>query len=321
VRELPKNFVNKSSLPAKGNALSDAVADNLRSGRRTVFAGMLANATLAVVKIASGIIGHSYVLIADGIESTLDIAGSIVTWAGLKLAAKPPDDGHPYGHGKAEPIAGIIVSLSVIGAALGLGVQSVRKISTAHHPPAAFTLFVLITVILIKELLYRFVVRVGEKTQSTAVKADAWHHRSDALTSAAAFIGISIALIGGPRYASADNWAALFACALIASNGYRLFAPALSEVMDTAPSKEMDALVRRVAAGVPGVAEVEQCRIRKMGLAFYVDLHAGVDADISVRDGHRIAHEVKDAVRKSNPSIVDVLVHIEPAGGVRLGKG
>jgi cation diffusion facilitator family transporter len=302
----------------KENALSDAVADDLQSGSRTVFAGMLANVALAVIKVASGLLGHSYVLIADGIESTLDIAASLVIWGGLKLAAKPADDTHPYGHGKAEPIAAIVVSLGVIGAAVALAVQSVRKISTAHHPPAAFTLLVLVIVILIKELLYRFVVRVGERTQSTALKADAWHHRSDALTSAAAFIGISIALLGGPRYASADNWAALLACALIASNGLRQFAPAFSEVMDTAPSKEMEAFVRKVASGVPGVVDVEQCRIRKMGLAFYVDLHAGVDADISVRDGHRIAHEVKDALRQSNPSIVDVLVHIEPAGGVGL---
>ncbi len=302
-------------------AVSDSVADDFRSGSRTVFAGMLANVALAVIKIASGLLGHSYVLIADGIESTLDIAASLVIWGGLKLAARPADDSHPYGHGKAEPIAAIVVSLAVIGAALGLAVQSVRKISTAHHPPAAFTLLVLVAVILIKELLYRFVVRVGERTHSTALKADAWHHRSDALTSAAAFIGISIALLGGPRYASADNWAALLACALIASNGLRQFAPAFSEVMDTAPSKEMEAFVRKVAEAVPGVVDVEQCRIRKMGLAFYVDLHAGVDADISVRDGHRIAHEVKDALRHSNPSIVDVLVHIEPTGGADEAKG
>lgn len=296
------------------DAPTAVVTGNLESGRRTVFAGMLANVGLAAAKITAGVLGNSYVLIADGIESTLDITGSLVIWAGLKLAAKPPDESHPYGHGKAEPIAAIVVSLAVIGAAIGLAFLSVRKISEPRPQPAYFTLPILVVVILAKELLYRYVVRKGERTQSTALKADAWHHRGDALTSGAAFIGISIALLGGPKYANADDWAALFACALIAFNGCRTLAPALWEVMDTAPPGNMDDSVRQVAAAVPGVVEIDQCRIRKMGVAFYVDLHAKVDADITVREGHRIAHSVKDALRRSNPSIVDVLVHIEPAG-------
>jgi len=174
----------------------------------------------------------------------------------------------------------------------------------------------LIVVVFIKEALFRVVSRVARHAQSTAMNADALHHRSDALTSAAAFIGISIALFGkqtGRAWESADDWAALFACGLIAFNGVHLLRPALAELMDTAPPREVVERVRESAGAVPGVVEIEQCRVRKMGLEFYVDLHVGVNGNISVREGHNIAHRVKDAVRGAQPVIADVLVHIEPA--------
>jgi cation diffusion facilitator family transporter len=282
------------------------------TGERLALFGVAVNFVLAATKIVAGVLGHSYVLIADGVESSIDIFGSLVIWFGLKVAAEPPDEEHPYGHGKAEPLAAIVVSLSVIAAALGLAVQSVREIVTPHHPPAPFTLIVLIVVIAIKEVLFRKVAHAAEQLGSSAVKTDAWHHRSDAITSAGAFIGISIALIGGEGWASADDWAALFTCTLIGYNGWRLLHPALHEVMDTAPPAELLQSVRTTAGGVPGVADVEKCRIRKMGLEFYVDIHIGVHAEIPVREGHRIGHEVKDAIRAANPAIADVLVHIEP---------
>lgn len=285
---------------------------NLESGANLALAGIVVNAVLAGVKIASGIIGHSYVLIADGIESGLDIFGSLVIWFGLKVAAEPPDDEHPYGHGKAEPVAAIVVSLMVMGAALALAVQSVREIVTPHHAPAPFTLVVLVVVVIVKETLFRRVIQTGHEIGSAAVKTDAWHHRSDAITSVAAFIGISIALLGGPGWEPADDWAALLACGLIGYNGWRLLLPALREAMDSAPPRELENDVRRVAAGVPGVVNVEKCRIRKMGLEYYVDMHIGVNAAITVREGHRIGHEVKDAIRAAKSEIADVLVHIEP---------
>ena len=286
---------------------------NLQSGARIALLGMVINAALAVAKIVAGVLGNAYVLIADGIESTLDIAGSVVIWGGLKFAARPPDATHPYGHGKAEPVAAAIVATSVIAAAVALAVQSAREIVTPHHAPAPFTLIVLIAVVLVKELLYRSVIRLGRNVESTAVQTDAWHHRSDALTSLAAFVGISIALLGGDGWESADDWAALFACGLIAVNGVRLLWPAAHEIMDTAPRGEMSDKVRAAAATVPGVVEVEKCLLRKMGLHFYVDLHVGVDGAISVRDGHDIAHEVKSAIQAMDPRIADVLVHVEPA--------
>jgi len=274
---------------------------------------MIVNLIFAAAKILGGLFGNAYVLIADGIESTLDIAGSFVIWGGLRLAARPPDETHPYGHGKAEPIAASVVAFGVLAAAIGLAVQSVREILTPHHGPAPFTLAILIVVIAVKEILFRYVNRVGQNVESTAVQTDAWHHRSDALTSAAAFIGISVALIGGEGWQSADDWAALFACAVIGANGIRLLRPAFQEIMDTAPPGQIVNMVRDVARSVPGVRDVEKCLVRKMGLNFYADLHVKVNGNISVRDGHRLAHEVKHAIQQADTRIVDVLVHIEPA--------
>ena len=284
-----------------------------RTGARVALLGLVINVAFATVKIAAGIIGHAYVLIADGIESALDIGGSIVIWGGLTVAARPPDQTHPYGHGKAEPIAAIVVALGVLVAAIGLAIESVREILTPHHGPAPFTLAILVVVIAVKEILFRYVNRVGKEFESTAVQTDAWHHRSDALTSAAAFIGISTALIGGERWQSADDWAALFACAVIGANGVRLLLPAFHEIMDTAPRARIVRAICAVAISVPGVVEVEKCRARKMGLDFYVDLHAQVDGNISVHEGHEIAHRVKAAIQQNNPRVADVLVHIEPA--------
>ena len=289
----------------------------MQRGARVALGGMMVNVVLAAAKISAGLFGNSYVLIADGIESALDIAGSAVIWGGLKFASRPPDRTHPYGHGKAEPLAAGLVAMGVLLASIALAIQSVREIFTPHHGPAPFTLVVLIVVIVVKESLYRFVIRLGKDVESTAVKTDAWHHRADALTSMAAFVGISIALIGGEKWYSADDWAALFACAVIAMNGWKLLFPALHEMLDTAPRGEIVATIQQAAASVPGVLNVEKCLVRKMGIFYYVDLHVGVDSAISVRDGHDIAHQVKDAIKRTDARIADVLVHIEPADSDR----
>jgi cation diffusion facilitator family transporter len=286
---------------------------NLQTGANVALLGFMVNVALASAKIVAGLIGHAYVLVADGIESALDVGGSIVIWGGLTVAARPPDKSHPYGHGKAEPIAAVVVALGVLGAALAIAIQSVREIFRPHHAPAPWTLAVLIVAVVVKESLFRYVIRLGRKVESTAVKTDAWHHRIDAMTSIAAFIGISLALIGGNRWRSADDWAALVACVLIGANGYRLARPAFFEIMDTAPRGKFIRSIRRIARSVPGVIEVEKCRARKMGLDFYVDLHVGVDGKISVHEGHEIAHQVKSAIQQSDSRIVDVLVHVEPA--------
>jgi len=281
-------------------------------GSRLALIGVSVNLLLAIIKIATGILGHCYALIADGIESTLDIFSSLAIWFGLKVAAEPPDESHPYGHGKAEPLASVAVALAIIGASIALAFKSIQEINTPSHPPALFTLGVLIVVILVKETLFHKVARAAQQLGSGAVKTEAWHHRSDAITSAGAFIGISIAIFAGPGWEAADKWSALFTCAIIAFNGWGVLVPAIQEIMDTAPPKEVMEGVRLVALRVHGVINVEKCRLRKMGADFYADIHIGVDAELSVREGHRISHDVKDAIRHANPAMADVLVHIEP---------
>ena len=275
--------------------------------------GAVVNTGLSVVKILAGVFGRSYALIADGIESSLDIVSSLVIWGGLRYATKEPDRDHPYGHGKAEPISALIASTALTGAALGLAVLSVRELRAPEHAmPSVVGLVVVVVVVVIKEFMFRRVAAVGEAIGSQAMRADAWHHRSDAMTSVAALVGILVARVGGPGWERADAWAALFACAVIGFNGYKLVVPALAEIMDTAPDPEIVQTVRQTAEAVPGVATVEQCRVRKMGLEFYVDLHVGVEGTISVAAGHEIAHRVKDAVRTVEPRVADALVHIEP---------
>ena len=270
------------------------------------------NAVLCLAKITAGLIGHSYALVADGFESLLDIVSSLLIWGGLKVAALPPDSTHPYGHGKAEPVAGILGSVMILGAGGVLAFESIRAISAPRTPPAPYTLLVLVVVVVVKELHSRRVRKLARETSSMAMEADAMHHRTDAITSAAALVGITVALIGGRQYAAADSWAALFACAIIAYNGLLIFWPSLSDLMDTAPPKNIELQVRNASLEVKGVAETEQCRVRKMGLEYYVDLHVKVDGSMSVTEGHEIAHLVKDAVRNAVPEVADVLVHIEP---------
>ena len=292
---------------------------SVKPGLLAAGVGMAVNILLAIIKIVSGILGNSYALVADGIESTADIVSSLVVLTGLKISTLPADEDHPYGHGKAEPIAGVVVAVALLAAAVFIAVQSIREIITPHHAPAWFTLLVLALVITIKETLFRFVFKVGAELTSTAVKGDAWHHRSDAITSAAAFIGISIALLGGEGYESADDWAALLACAVILFNGYRIFRAALNEIMDAAPPNPLQTEIREIACAVPGVVRIEKCRIRKSGLGLLVEIHVEVDGELTVRRGHEIAHEVSDHLKASSLSVQHVVVHVEPA--LELGTG
>lgn len=294
----------------KANPRNDKNA--VKRGLKTTLIGIIASFFLAAIKIFTGIVGNSYALIADGIESLTDIFTSSIVLTGLYFAAKPADEDHPYGHGKAEPFAGVAVSLGIFVAAIIIIVQSLYEIITPHHAPASFTLIVLVLVIVIKESLFRFVIKVGTSVNSIAVKSDAWHHRSDAITSAAAFIGISIALLGGEGYESADDFAALFASVIIIINAYRIFKPALFELLDTAPPTQVVQKVRGVAGKVENVMGIDKCFVRKMGFDYFVDIHVLVDANLPVFKGHEIAHKVKDELMKEYSNISDVLVHIEP---------
>lgn len=285
----------------------------LQTGLRATFLGLAVNVVLAGIKLAAGLIGHSHALVADAVESLADIFSSLIVWRGLVVAAEPADEDHPYGHGKAEPIATAVVSVILLLAALWIAATAMAEIKHPHQSPAPFTLGVLAVVVLIKETLFRFVLRQSTVVESTAVSADAWHHRSDAITSLAAAIGISIALIGGKGFEAADDVAAVAAAAVIAFNGWHLLRPALNELMDRSPSRDMVERIRRIAEAVPGVEAVEKCMARKMGHQYYVDMHVEVDPEMTVKQSHLIAHEVKNKVRSQIERVRDVLVHIEPA--------
>ncbi|GAB4020419.1 cation diffusion facilitator family transporter [Spirosoma koreense] len=281
-------------------------------GRKTTLIGIAVSIALLLIKGTAGWLGHSYALIADAIESGTDVVTSSFVWLGLWVAARRPDENHPYGHGKAEPLAAIVVSLALLGAAILIAVESIRNIQVPHEIPAPFTLAVLAGVVIVKEVLFRRIAQVGAETESSAVKADAWHHRSDAITSLTAFVGISIALIGGPGYESADDWAALLASGFIVFNAYHIFRPSFGEIMDESPAGDWKAELEAIALTVPNVSRVEKCLVRKTGFDYFVDMHVQVPEHLTVRQGHDIAHAVKRKIMAKKPAIYDVLIHIEP---------
>lgn len=279
---------------------------------KATYFSIFGNIGLAIIKWLAGFFGNSYALIADAIESTTDIFSSFLVLLGLKYASRPPDKNHPYGHGRIEPlITFLIVGFLIISATL-IAYESIEKIKTPHALPKAWTLIVLGLIILWKEASYQLVMRRSKETNSSSLKADAWHHRSDAITSVAAFIGISIALILGKGYESADDWAALFASGLIFYNGYQIVRPALGEIMDENLYDDVIAIIREKSLQVDGVMDTEKCFVRKAGMKYHVDLHIEVDAEMTVRDSHKVAHDLKDYLQAEIPELDQILIHVEP---------
>lgn len=289
------------------------VSRNQQKAISTTYLSIAGNTFVAIIKWITGLLGNSYGLIADAIESTCDIFSSFLVLFGLKYSAKPADKNHPYGHGKMEPVLTFVVTGFLITSATIIVFQSIQNIRTPHELPAKFTLIVLGVIIVAKELFYRKVKKSGEATNSSLLKADAWHHRSDAITSLAVFIGILIAIVMGKGYETADDWAALFAAGFIYYNSFLIFRPALGEIMDEHFYDDLIDEIRKISATVSGIIDTEKCFVRKSGLTYHVDLHAIVDANITVKEGHEIAHRLEDELKKSIPDIADVLVHIEPS--------
>lgn len=292
------------------------MSDSIR-GIRAAQTGLIVNALLVAAKLIAGVLGNTYALVADAVESAADIFSSLIVWGGLAIAAQPADEDHPYGHGKAEALAAAVVSLMLLAAALGIAIQAVREIRTPHHTPAPWTLVVLVAVIAIKWLLARRVHAIGFDIGSTAVKADAFHHLSDAFTSAAAFIGITVAVVGsrwrgGSGWESADDWAALFAAGIIAYNAVSILRPAMHDLMDRMPGEEVVGPIRRAAESVPGVLAVEKLAVRRSGLALHASIHVQADPQMSLEAAHRLGGRVKAAMRREVPTLNDVLVHMEP---------
>ncbi|HEY9153486.1 MAG TPA: cation diffusion facilitator family transporter [Opitutaceae bacterium] len=291
-----------------------AAKNRAQQSAAIVARGILLNALLAIVKIAGGIVGHTYALIADGVESLLDVFSSSLVWAGLQVASQPPDQEHPYGHGKAESVAGLAVSALIFLAAAWVGEHACHEIVTPHRGPHWGTLPLLAVVVALKIYFSRRVTSASRESGATTMAIESWHHASDALTSAAAFIGISIAVIGGKGYETADDWAALVACVIILWNGVGFLKKSFNDLMDVAAPEETERAIRVVVESVSGVRGVEQLRVRKSGLSLLVDIHVEVDGNLSVREGHDIAGAVKHRLLgETGLHVTDVLVHIEPA--------
>lgn len=279
---------------------------------KATYFSIIGNTFLALIKGFAGVFGNSYALIADAIESTTDIFASFLVLFGLKYSSRPADENHPYGHGRAEPLITFLVVGILITSATIIAYESISNIGVPHELPKPFTLFVLAGIIIWKEISFRHVMKKSIETNSSSLKADAWHHRSDAITSVAAFIGISIALFFGKGYESADDWAALMASGFILYNSYKIFRPALGEIMDEHLYDDLVEKIRLVAITVDGIIGTEKCFIRKAGMKYHVDLHAIVDANISVREGHDLAHLLKDTLRNEIIELGHVLIHVEP---------
>lgn len=279
---------------------------------KTAYFSIFSNFCLALIKGVAGFFGNSYALIADAIESTTDVFSSILVLLGIRYSSRPADENHPYGHGKIEPLITFVIVGFLITSAVVIAYESCKNIFTPHALPKSWTLYVLGAIIAWKEASYHIVLHKSKQINSTVLKADAWHHRSDAITSIAAFIGISIALIFGKGYEAADDWAALLASFFILYNSYRIFRPALSEIMDENTYEDIIKQVRAVATTVDGVIDTEKCYVRKSGVYYYIDLHATVDGNATVKKGHDISHRLKDALQSNLPFVKDVLIHIEP---------
>ena len=294
-------------------------------GIRSVQGSVLLNATLAMTKLVAGVVGNTYALVADAVESTADIFASLIVWRGLHVASRAADEDYPFGYGKAESLAAAVVALILLGSSVGIAVVAVREIRTPHLTPAPWTLGVLVAVVVVKGLLSRHVLGVGTEIGSSAVKADAWHHMSDAVTSAAAFLGISIALLGsryrgGSGWESADDWAALAASLVIAYNGIAMLRPAIHDLMDRTPGKDVVDAVRRAAESVPGVLATEKLAVRRAGLVYRVTLHVQASEELTLHDAHVLGGKVKTAIRATEPRVDYVLVHMEPYAGATAGR-
>jgi cation diffusion facilitator family transporter len=291
----------------------------LSRGIRAVQVGVVINAALAAVKLAAGIIGNAYALVADAVESLADIFASLIVWGGLHISSQPPDEDHPFGHGKAESLAAATVALLLIGAAVMIALHSIGEIRTPHKTPAPWTLIVLVVAMVVKWVLARRVKALSESTGSLAVEADAAHHLSDAVTSAAAFIGISIAVLGsryggGSRWAQADDWAALLASAVIAYNGFTMLRGTVDDLMDRVPGKDVIQAIERAAHSVSEVVATEKLTARRSGTTYWVTLHVQAAPTLSLHEAHVVSGKVKSAIRAAVPKVAWVLVHMEPFG-------
>jgi len=286
--------------------------DALQRGIRSTLLGIIVNALLAVIKLVAGLLGNAYVLVADAAESLGDIVTSLIVLGGLRIASREPSDLYPYGYGRAETLAAATVALVLIGTAFGIAWAAIHEIRTPHHGPAAWTLIVLVVVIATKWVVSKAISRAGQAIGSQSVKADAWHHLSDAITSTAAFVGIAIGVWNGPGWETADDWAALFAAAIIVLNGALLLKEAIHDLMDRKLESDLYSAIRIKAEQVPAVRTIEKLALRRTGLSVFGEIHVQADPAMSLADAHALGGKVKQSIQQAYPEVVHLLVHMEP---------
>jgi len=285
---------------------------SLRTGQGSAVNGILINGALGAAKLVAGLLGHSYALVADACESFADVAGSCVTLYGLRKAAEPPDPKHPSGHGRAETLAAMVTALALVTIGALIFSHALQSIGEPRRAPNPLTLLILVPVIFVKERMFHWMLARGKAIGSTAVVSDAWHQRSDVVTSVAALAGIVIAWIGGPAWNHADSWAAMLASVWLMGTGLWLLGPTLHELMEGSVDPALLEFIRETSQDCEGIRGVDKVWVRKLGMRLMVDMHVIVDPNISVKEGHDLAHAVKARLQHELPQVRDVMVHVEP---------
>jgi cation diffusion facilitator family transporter len=283
-----------------------------RQGRRAALLGLVVALTLGVVQFLGGWFGGSVALKSDAFHSLGDALTSFAVLGALVWAQQPADAEHPYGHTRAEAVAGSNVALLLVVLGVGVGWEALHTVGEPSDPPEWYTPIIAAAGILLKEGLYRYEIRIAQQTGSGAVRASAWDHRLDAFGSLAVLVGLVLARWGGPEWHPADHVAAMAVALVIFLAGARLFWTSLNELMDRQADTGTLEAVRREALATPGVLGVEKLLVRKSGLEHLVDIHVEVDPEMSVRDSHEIGHAVKNRLLEKLITVKDVLVHIEP---------
>lgn len=283
-----------------------------RDAIRAAIVGLAINLLLGAVKLAGGLVGHSFALLSDAVNSLGDVVTSTVIVIALWFSQRPPDAEHPYGHSRAEGIAACNVALLVVLSAIAIGWEALRRFGHPQEIPPTWTLAIAASNALIKEALFHYKVRVSRRTGSSAILANAWDHRSDALCSLAVLIGLGIVRWGGETWSGADQVAALVVVLAIVWSASQVFVSSIRELMDLQADEPFVIRVRETAGQVPGVQGVEKLWLRKSGLEYFADIHIEVDPHMTVAAGHEIGHAVKDRLLDEFPLMRDVLVHLEP---------
>ncbi|MDH3974030.1 MAG: cation-efflux pump [Deltaproteobacteria bacterium] len=287
-------------------------SNKYNDGEKITWIGIFANLVLALVKLVAGIFGKSEALIADAAHSLSDLLSDFVVLASLKIARRPIDEDRPYGYGRVETVGTGVLGIILIVAGIGIFWDALITIREGiDYLPTYIALAGAFLSILVKEILYRYTVRVGERTGSPSVIANAWHHRSDAFSSVATFVGIGAAMMGWPIF---DPLAAIIVTVLIVKAGWNISRDSFRDIIDTAVEKDVRNNIIRAALSVSGALSYHDLKTRKTGSEILVDIHIEVDSKMNVMDAHNIADGVRDSIIEHVRNVADVLVHIDPEG-------